>query len=104
MAIFLPSTLIDARFILCAQHRKAEHKDFDKLSRSGTRRFFVRVKAGGKEGLEKRLEKEEREYIEAAQAEHNESIALADLKRAADDARAKVSATCSAFPLRAQSV
>lgn len=50
----------------------------------------MRVKAGGKEGLERRLEKEEREYIEAAQAEHNESIVLADLKLAAENARTKV--------------
>ena len=71
-------------------YRKAEHKDFDKLSRSATRRFFVRVGRGGKEGLERRLEKEERDYIEAAQAEHNESIVLADLKAAVENARAKV--------------
>ena len=50
----------------------------------------MRLKHGGKEGLEKRLEKEEREYIEAAQAEHNENIALAELKEAAENAKKTV--------------
>ena len=36
------------------------------------KRLFVRIKAGGKEESKHRLEKEEREYIEDAQAEHND--------------------------------
>lgn len=36
------------------------------------------------------MEKEEREYIEAAQAEFNETIAIKELKEAADNAKAKV--------------
>lgn len=71
-------------------NREAEKKDFDKLSHSAMKRFFVRVKAGGKEGLEHRLDKEEREYIEAAQAEHNENIILADLKASTENIQAKV--------------
>jgi hypothetical protein len=70
--------------------RKSEHKDLDKLQRSATRRFFTRVKHGGKEGLERRLEKEEREYIEAAQDEHNENQMVQELKVAVGNARAKV--------------
>lgn len=49
------------------------------------------MKHGGKkEGLERRLEKEEREYVEAAQDEHNESRAIEELKAAAENARSKV--------------
>ncbi|KAL5496096.1 hypothetical protein ACEPAH_3013 [Sanghuangporus vaninii] len=69
--------------------RKAEHKDLDKLQRSSTKRFLVRMKHGGKEGLERKLEKEEREYIEAAQDEHNENLAISELKEAAEQARLK---------------
>ncbi|KAL5479119.1 hypothetical protein ACEPAI_2407 [Sanghuangporus weigelae] len=69
--------------------RKAEHKDLDKLQRSSTKRFLVRMKHGGKEGLERKLEKEEREYIEAAQNEHNENLAISELKEAAEQARLK---------------
>ncbi|KAH8107366.1 hypothetical protein DFH11DRAFT_1637560 [Phellopilus nigrolimitatus] len=69
--------------------RKSEHKDLDKLQRSSSRRFLFRVTHGGKEGLERKLEKEEREYIEAAQAEHNESQAITELREAEKNARTK---------------
>ena len=36
------------------------------------------------------MEKEEREYIEAAQAEFNETIAIKELKEAAENAKTKV--------------
>lgn len=75
---------------LVADIRKAEHKDLDKLQRSGTRRFFIRMKHGGKDGLERKLEKEEREYIEAAQNEHNENKAISELQAAADTAKQMV--------------
>lgn len=48
------------------------------------------MKHGGKEGLERKLEKEEREYIEAAQDEHNENLAISELKAAAENARLRV--------------
>ena len=67
-----------------------EQKDFDQLSGSSIRRFFVRLRAG-KGGLVKRLEKEEMEYIQAAQAEHTATQAVQDLeteiKTAKDQAR-----------------
>lgn len=71
-------------------YRKAEAKDVDKLQRSGTKRFFFKMRHGGKEGLDRKLEKEEREYIEAAQAEYNENQAISELKEAAENARAQV--------------
>lgn len=72
------------------KNRVSEHKDIDNLQRSKTKRLFVYLKHGGKEGLNKRMEKEEREYIEAAQAEFNETTAIKELKEAADNAKAKV--------------
>ena len=53
--------------------RKSEHKDIEKLQRSGTKRLLVRLTKGGSEGLSRVLEKEEKEYVEAAQAEYNEN-------------------------------
>lgn len=80
----------EARMDKLIAKRKSEHKDLDKLQRSGTKRFLIRMKHGGKkEGLERRLEKEEREYVEAAQEEHNESRAIEELKAAAENARSK---------------
>lgn len=67
-----------------------EHKDFDSLQRSGTKRFFYKLRHGGKEGLMRKLEKEEKEYVEAAQAEYNESLAVEELKEAAENTKTKV--------------
>ncbi|THH05649.1 hypothetical protein EW145_g4640 [Phellinidium pouzarii] len=77
----------EAGMLKLVEKRKAEHKDIDKLQRSSTKRFLFRVTHGGREGLERKLEKEEREYVEAAQAEHNESHAIAELNEAAQNAR-----------------
>ncbi|KAH8102351.1 hypothetical protein DFH11DRAFT_1552573 [Phellopilus nigrolimitatus] len=80
----------ESRMSKLINKRKSEHKDLDKLQRSSSRRFLFRVTHGGKEGLERKLEKEEREYIEAAQAEHNESQAITELREAEKNARTKV--------------
>ncbi|KAI5115827.1 hypothetical protein M0805_001987 [Coniferiporia weirii] len=79
----------EAHMAKLIEKRKSEHKDVEKLQRSSTKRFLVRMTQGGREGLERKLEKEEREYVEAAQAEHNESQAIAELKEAAQNAREK---------------
>lgn len=50
----------------------------------------MRVGRGGKDGLAKALEKEEREYIEAAQAEHNANQELLQLKVGAEELRKTV--------------
>lgn len=70
--------------------RKSEAKDVDKLQRSGTKRFLFKIRHGGKEGLDRKLEKEEREYVEAAQAEYNENQAIAELKETLQVSKAKV--------------
>lgn len=44
----------------------------------------------GKDGLERKLEKEEREYMEAAQAEHNENNTVQELKATVQASREKV--------------
>lgn len=62
----------------------------DKLQRSSTARLLVRLRHGGKDGLAQRLEKEEAEYVAAAQAEHLAGAALDDLKAARAEAEAKV--------------
>lgn len=62
----------------------------DKLQRSGTKRFLFKIRHGGKEGLDRKLEKEEREYVEAAQAEYNENQAIAELKETLQVSKAKV--------------
>lgn len=72
-------------------HRKSEAKDVDKLQRSGTKRLLFKLRHGGKEGLERKLEKEEREYVEAAQAEYNENQAIAELKETLEVSKARVS-------------
>ncbi|EJD05295.1 uncharacterized protein FOMMEDRAFT_154528 [Fomitiporia mediterranea MF3/22] len=90
----------ESRMKKLIEKRKAEHKDLDKLQRSSTKRFFTRIKHGGKEGLERKLAKEEREYIEAAQNEHNENMALSELKAAAEDARTKKAELESKVSLR----
>ncbi|KLO17785.1 hypothetical protein SCHPADRAFT_900335 [Schizopora paradoxa] len=79
----------EVRLKQLVKNRMAEHKDVDNLQRSKTKRLFVYIKHGGKEGLSKRMEKEEREYIEAAQAEFNETIAIKELKEAAENAKTK---------------
>ena len=71
--------------------RKSEHEDVDKLQRSGTRLFLVRLTQGGREGLARKIEKEEREFIEAEQKEHNEVRAIAELKATMENAQRTVS-------------
>ncbi|EJU05934.1 hypothetical protein DACRYDRAFT_102889, partial [Dacryopinax primogenitus] len=47
-----------------------EHKDFAKLQNSAGRRLWVKIKHGGKkDAVEKKLEKEEREFLEALEQE-----------------------------------
>ncbi|EJU05935.1 hypothetical protein DACRYDRAFT_19300 [Dacryopinax primogenitus] len=53
-------------------HKKTnrEHKDFAKLQNSAGRRLWVKIKHGGKkDAVEKKLEKEEREFLEALEQE-----------------------------------
>ena len=66
-----------------------EQKDFDQLSGSSIRRFFVRLRTG-KGGLVKRLEKEEMEYLQAAQAEHTATQSVQDVEAELKTAKAQV--------------
>ena len=72
--------------------RAAEYQDLEALQRTSMMRLVDRLKNCGKEHpehLAERLEKEKR-YIKAAQAEHNEKIALVDLKEAVERAKNSV--------------
>ncbi|KAH8920875.1 hypothetical protein BT69DRAFT_1352037, partial [Atractiella rhizophila] len=44
---------------------KKEYKEFAALSRKGTKQFFAKLSAGGKGNLEKKISKEEEEYLAA---------------------------------------
>ncbi|KDQ08162.1 hypothetical protein BOTBODRAFT_38149 [Botryobasidium botryosum FD-172 SS1] len=52
---------------------KSEYADVASISRSATKRFFIRLSHGGKkQGLEQRIAKEQQEYLEAFQKEQDQ--------------------------------
>ncbi|TDL19857.1 hypothetical protein BD410DRAFT_398652 [Rickenella mellea] len=61
--------------------REAEHKDYDVFKHNKMKRFFIRVSKGG-EGLAQKVEKEEKEYFEAAHEEFLENQAISELQDA----------------------
>lgn len=69
----------------------AQFKDWRKIQNSKTKRFFVRASHGGKkDALEARAEKEEREYIEAFEAERTQKDAVEMLEREVNEEQAVV--------------
>lgn len=70
--------------------RKAASKGLDSLAHSPVKRLYVRVAKGGKDALKERLEDGERKFMEAAQKEHNEGIALQEVKEAVREAEEQV--------------
>ncbi|KAG8978929.1 hypothetical protein FRB90_008250, partial [Tulasnella sp. 427] len=65
---------------------KSEYKDISELQRSGTKRFLLRLKVGA-EGAQKTLAKEEKEYMDAFQAENNEKLAISTLEAELNNAK-----------------
>ncbi|KAG9042059.1 hypothetical protein FS837_011387 [Tulasnella sp. UAMH 9824] len=65
---------------------KSEYKDISELQRSGTKRFLLRLKVGA-ENAQKTLAKEEKEYMDAFQAENNEKLAISTLEEELNNAK-----------------
>ncbi|KIO31927.1 hypothetical protein M407DRAFT_19184, partial [Tulasnella calospora MUT 4182] len=65
---------------------KSEYKDISELQRSGTKRFLLRLKVGA-ESAQKTLAKEEKEYMDAFQAENNEKLAISTLEDELNNAK-----------------
>ncbi|KAG8959145.1 hypothetical protein FRC00_001900 [Tulasnella sp. 408] len=65
---------------------KTEYKDISELQRSGTKRFLLRLKVGA-ENAQKTLAKEEKEYMDAFQAENNEKLAISTLEEELNNAK-----------------
>ncbi|EJU05933.1 hypothetical protein DACRYDRAFT_102888 [Dacryopinax primogenitus] len=74
-------------------HKKTnrEHKDFAKLQNSAGRRLWVKIKHGGKkDAVEKKLEKEEREFLEALEQEQAAEEVRAAMQTEKDSLASKV--------------
>lgn len=65
---------------------KSEYKDVATLQRSGTKRLLLRLKAGN-DGAQKAIAKEEKEYMDAFQAENNEKLAISTLEAELNNAQ-----------------
>ncbi|KZO93830.1 hypothetical protein CALVIDRAFT_566298 [Calocera viscosa TUFC12733] len=88
----LTTRINDATAKIAVLHKKTkhEHKDFAKLQNSAGRRMWVKIKHGGKqEALEKKLAKEEREFLEALEEEQNAEEARTGLEKERESLQAQ---------------
>lgn len=76
--------------------RTADYKAIDAFKSNTTKRILYRVSHGGKQALEKKIEKREQDYAQSAHVEHDTMMAVDTLQASVNELTNEVRSDISA--------